>query len=254
MKSAVRGQAEWEASKARPGLGDAVYHAKVTALAEAALADDVPAIQQLGQSVAVQTASANPVGYTDAPGYQTQFGPEVAATAEVEGLLDEGQRFVHMLYTYRSVSRAIPVSLPDDAEAPAQKRERDEKSFNVLRREIKKLRELMDFARRALHVFDKNLRHLCETTSSAGSKMVPDGYYFALTRCIDLLQKLDNLKDTKASLKNDLSRYRRLLKSLQDPAHDVQLNDAKALADEACEHASAAANVEQPDQLLARHR
>ena len=25
--------------------------------------------------------------------------------------------------------------------------------------------------------------------------MVPDGYYFALTRCIDLPQKLDNLKD-----------------------------------------------------------
>ena len=191
--------------------GDEVYHAKVSALAEAVLADDVPAIQALGQAVAVQTASANPVEYTDAPGYQTQFGPEIAAAAEVEQLLDEGQRFVHMLYTYRSVSRAIPVSLPDDTEEPAMKRERDEKSFNVLRREIKKLRELMDFARRALHVFDKNLRHLARTTL-AGSKMVPDGYYFALTRCIDLLQKLDNLKDTKASLKNDLSRYRRLLK------------------------------------------
>ena len=47
--------------------GDEVYHAKVSALAEAVLADDVPAIQALGQAVAVQTASANPVEYTDAP-------------------------------------------------------------------------------------------------------------------------------------------------------------------------------------------
>jgi hypothetical protein len=41
--------------------------------------------------------------------------------------------------------------------------------------------------------------------------VVPEGLYNALIKVVDLLQKLDNLKDMKACLNNDFSRYKRLV-------------------------------------------
>lgn len=38
---------------------------------------------------------------------------------------------------------------------------------------------------------------------------VPDSVFLALVRMVDLLQKLDNLKDMKASLNNDFARFKR---------------------------------------------
>jgi hypothetical protein len=38
---------------------------------------------------------------------------------------------------------------------------------------------------------------------------VPDALFLALVRVIDLVQRLDSLKDAKASLNNDFARYKR---------------------------------------------
>lgn len=38
---------------------------------------------------------------------------------------------------------------------------------------------------------------------------VPDALFLALVRVIDLVQRLDSLKDSKASLNNDFARYKR---------------------------------------------
>ena len=42
-----------------------------------------------------------------------------------------------------------------------------------------------------------------------------DRHYNAITKLMDLLQKLDNLKDIKASLTTDFSRYNRVLQVLR---------------------------------------
>ena len=141
----------------------------------------------------------------------------------------------------------------DASEPPARKHARDAASFRVLRREVKKMRDLNGFQERAITLFDKNLRYL--SSKGARDRLVPDGYYLALIRVVDLLSKvrehcsvvyppsnntgppwrdyrsavgrqckkmcmlcseLDNLKDMKASLSLDFSRYRRLLTSLRD--------------------------------------
>jgi hypothetical protein len=53
--------------------------------------------------------SGNPVAFADHNGFQTEFGHEMDSIARIEQLLEQGQYFVHMLYTFRSVSRAIPM-------------------------------------------------------------------------------------------------------------------------------------------------
>ena len=59
---------------------------------------------------------ANPINYADQKGFDTTFGPEMEAIATLEELLEQGQEFIHILYTFRSVARAVPlVRNQDDA-------------------------------------------------------------------------------------------------------------------------------------------
>jgi hypothetical protein len=41
------------------------------------------------------------------------------------------------------------------------------------------------------------------------AKSVPEAVLLGLVRLVDLLQRLDNLKDIKSSLNNDFSRFKR---------------------------------------------
>lgn len=76
----------------------------------------------------------------------------------------------------------------DASEPPARKHARDAASFRVLRREVKKMRDLNGFQERAITLFDKNLRYL--SSKGARDRLVPDGYYLALIRVVDLLSKV----------------------------------------------------------------
>ena len=73
------------------------------------VSDDVPNIQFTALSIDFEAASlSNPVSYADHVSFRTQFGSEIEQMAKIEAALEQGQYFVHMLYTFRSVSRAIP--------------------------------------------------------------------------------------------------------------------------------------------------
>ena len=47
-------------------------------------------------------SGTNSINYQDHIGLQTDFAPEIKATADVEALLVEGSEHVHMLYTFRN--------------------------------------------------------------------------------------------------------------------------------------------------------
>ncbi|GMH87256.1 hypothetical protein TL16_g10797, partial [Triparma laevis f. inornata] len=66
--------------------------------------------------------------------------------------------------------------------------------------------------------FCANIQHL--VSAEARSKVVPEGLYDALIKVVDLLQKLDNLKDMKSCLNNDFSRYKRAFGSIRSTRED----------------------------------
>ena len=181
--------------------------------------DDVPSIQFPSSSVEVDiTPLQNPVAFADHPAFGAQFSDEMDTIAKIDEILEQGQLFVHMLYTFRSVSRAIPmvnIVVPADAspeeraELTARKSEVNRKIVEILKPEILKLRELMQFVDRAINVFRETIVTL--STPEARQKVVPEGLYTALIRMIDVMLKMDNLKDMKACLNNDFSRYKRAL-------------------------------------------
>jgi hypothetical protein len=74
------------------------------------LTDDVPNIQFAPLSIEYEISPlSNPVAYSDYKSFHTTFGPEIELMSRVDSLLDQGTQFVHMLYCFRSVSKAIPV-------------------------------------------------------------------------------------------------------------------------------------------------
>ena len=55
------------------------------------------------------TSLSNPVSYVDHIGFVTQFGHEMDQISKMDAIEHEGKYFVHMLYSFRSVSNAIPM-------------------------------------------------------------------------------------------------------------------------------------------------
>ena len=89
---------------------DIIVARDVKGLDRLLLDDDVPCIQFSSVSVEIGNPfTDNKVGYVDHIGFQTRFGAETEKIATIDALLEKGQYFVHMLYTFRSVSRAIPM-------------------------------------------------------------------------------------------------------------------------------------------------
>lgn len=90
--------------------GEEIYIPNVRNLENFELEDDVPNIQYTPLSLEFEICSSgNPVGFADHNGFQTEFGHEMDSIARIEALLEQGQYFVHMLYTFRSISKAIPM-------------------------------------------------------------------------------------------------------------------------------------------------
>ena len=186
-------------------------------LSELSLPGNIPNIQFVCQSIDIETRKDEL--YFSAKGeFESCFGQEMEQIHFLESMTVSGQRYVHMLYTFRSVSRAIPmisIVTPADASKEIQesydirREELNKKIIEILRPEILKLKELMVFVRDFVRIFCDFFRFL--TSPEALVKIIPESVYEALIKSIDLIVKLDHLKDQKASVNNDFTRYKRSL-------------------------------------------
>ncbi len=94
----------------------------------------------------------------------------------------------------------------------------NKKIVELLRPVILKLKEFMIFANQSV----AQIRAVIEKLSvSIKNVPVPEGVCYSLICLLDVLVKLDSLKDMKASIKNDFSRYRRALSGQQAAVSNV---------------------------------
>lgn len=187
----------------------------------ALMGDDVPHLQVAPSSITAEIGDdSSQIMYADHKGYFTTFSAEMDFIVKLESMVQRGQDFVHMLYTYRSLSQAIPeisIEVPADVTAEEEekiqtkKHEINRKIMDILRPEIVKLKELMTFVVEAIGMFHGCVLHL--TNKEVNKEQVPEGIHFSLVKLLDVLIKLDYLKDTKGSLQKDFSRYKRVVGS-----------------------------------------
>ena len=142
-------------------------------------------------------------------------------------MIDAGEYFIHTLYTYRSISRALP-QVQADAE---NKAELYRKFFDVLEPEIKKIRDLMAFHNQTV----KSLtRIIIEMVANEKRKEIPsDTMLDYLIRVLDTILKLDALKNMKAAINNDMATVKRAAQFMDKEGLSVeQLNFLDTKSDE----------------------
>ena len=85
---------------------------KVHQMEDEVLLDGVPNIESAPCPIEYKVCSradSNPVHFADATGFETDLSQETQACKEIELLLEHGEYFVHLLYCFRSCSRALPM-------------------------------------------------------------------------------------------------------------------------------------------------
>ena len=90
------------------------------------------------------SAEHNAVGYADRngfEGYALQFADETKGLVELEALSGRGTELASVLYTYRSVAKALPAASGDEA----NKRKMYSASFEVLEPHVNRIKALLFF-------------------------------------------------------------------------------------------------------------
>lgn len=185
------------------------------------LEDNVPNIQCANATLVVELVSPTNT-WADHQGYFTTFGVEIDYIAQIETLTNRGTELISTLYTYRSVSQAIPeismeipkdsvMSPEEEAELAAKRSEINRKVLDVLRPEMKKLKEFIGFTVEATSLFHSCVTHL--TSKEQHDELIPEGIYLSMVKLADVMLILDTLKDIKSCFKNDFSRYKRVVGS-----------------------------------------
>lgn len=169
----------------------------------------------------------NAVNYLDRQafeGYALQFADETKGIVELEAVDQWASELASMLYTYRSIARALPTVTGDEA----QRRAMYSAWFEVLHPAISRVKALISFKERACAKWTSNLALLIraeakQRNAAKGETPIPcEALYFQLLWTLDMLAVLDALKDTKACLNNDFSAYKRAFQNCCGDVPDAE--------------------------------
>ncbi|OXB80411.1 UNVERIFIED_CONTAM: hypothetical protein H355_003467, partial [Colinus virginianus] len=140
-------------------------------------------------------------------------------------MLEEGQDYAVMLYTWRSCSRAIPQVKCNEQ---PNRVEIYEKTVEVLEPEVTKLMNFMYFQRNAIERFCGEVRRLCH--AERRKDFVSEAYLITLGKFINMFAVLDELKNMKCSVKNDHSAYKRAAQFLRKMADPQSIQESQNLS------------------------
>lgn len=153
----------------------------------------------------------NSLLYADRQGFEgfaVQYSQETKGMADLEQADLRGSELISMLYTYRSIARALPTVSGSEEHKKAMY----SASFEVLHPYISRIKQLMYFKDDLVGKFCANLELLVRVEAKKKSEpgTIPcEGLMTQLLRALDMLVVMDSIKDTKACLNNDFATYKR---------------------------------------------
>ncbi|PRP73456.1 component of SCAR regulatory complex, partial [Planoprotostelium fungivorum] len=169
--------------------------------------DDQPNIE--GPLVSVLYDSSASLDFADRGAFESRWTEELAHISALKEEIKKGDHFINMLYTYRSISKALKVKAGEES----NRNETYDAMFEVLEPEIKKLKEFMYFQRDSVKFFCKHVHTLGQLVRPDKKKEVETFpsqlYLWYMIQLVDRFALLDDLKNMKACLNNDFSFYKR---------------------------------------------
>ncbi|GBG76997.1 hypothetical protein CBR_g23328 [Chara braunii] len=143
-------------------------------------------------------------GYADVATCRLDLEEDIEGINQMEDLLVEGREMLSVLYAYRSCVKALP-----QLEKPQKEilGELYRETYHVLDTEIGRLRDLQRFQKDvAERVCTDMERFLCPEKKINGPTVA---HTWGWLKILDLLLVLDHLKNSKASIPNDFTWYKR---------------------------------------------
>lgn len=169
------------------------------------LTDEQPFIEAFPASV---TYTVNlDTNFEDREAFVTGFSKyleEATVQSDMNLLLEEGETFAVMLYTWRCISKAIP-SVKDDNDP--KRMEIYEKTVQVMEMEINKLKAFYHFKIKANSRFCEEIKKLAHPQRI--KDFISETHLVTLGKLINMFAVLDALKDMKAAIPNDFTHYKR---------------------------------------------
>ena len=145
---------------------------------------------------------------------------------ELNHYLSQGQYYIKMLYSYRGTSNTVPLKVPKEDENNADRQnEYRQALFLLLRTETMKISDLMKFCEKSMTLFKKILDDV--NIYQENYTTYPEEILLAIVHFVDMIVKIDALKDLKTCLKNDFALYKRTFYLIKD-----QLKEAAELSNE----------------------
>uniref|UniRef100_A0A8C0Y3I3 Cytoplasmic FMR1-interacting protein n=1 Tax=Cyprinus carpio carpio TaxID=630221 RepID=A0A8C0Y3I3_CYPCA len=198
----------------------------VDLLEELPLPDQQPCIEPLPSSLIYQPNFNT--NFEDRNAFVTgiaRYIEQATVHSSMNEMLEEGQEYAVMLYTWRSCSRAIPQVKCNEQ---PNRVEIYEKTVEVLEPEVTKLMNLMYFQRTAIDRFCGEVRRLCH--AERRKDFVSEAYLLTLGKFINMFAVLDELKNMKCSVKNDHSAYKRAAQFLRKMSEPSSIQESQNLS------------------------
>ncbi|VDM07312.1 unnamed protein product [Wuchereria bancrofti] len=155
----------------------------------------------------------------------SKYIEEATRHAEFNDMLSEGFEHAAHLYTWRCCSRAVPMAKSNDQ---PNRVEINEKVVEVLNPEVEKLHRFMHFTNKAIARFCDEMKRLCHPEKR--KDFVSEAYLLTLGKTLNMFAVLDELKNMKASIKNDFSTFRRSAQFLQVMSDTKTLHEMQNLS------------------------
>eukprot|EP00911_Craspedida_sp_UC1_P002217 UC1_evm1s1691 len=168
------------------------------------LKDDTPSTEAVG--VTLNYVSNFDTNFEDRAGFIggiAKYVEEAQSIGKLNNILDEGFKYAAMIYTWRSMARAIPQASGDDE---AFQRALHTKTVEILGPEIAKLRAFFLFQKRAIERFGEEVRTLSNPKRQA--TFISQTQKVTLGKMIDMFAVLDSLKNM-SPLNTDYAMYSR---------------------------------------------
>eukprot|EP01119_Soliformovum_irregulare_P019520 TRINITY_DN6199_c0_g1_i4.p1 TRINITY_DN6199_c0_g1~~TRINITY_DN6199_c0_g1_i4.p1 ORF type:complete len:1378 (-),score=485.69 TRINITY_DN6199_c0_g1_i4:58-4191(-) len=169
------------------------------------LENDQPNIE--APSPAVMYESTVDFNFADRNAFDSRWVDETQGISQLKEITKQGETYINLLYTYRSLSKALPqVKTSDDP----NKNDIYEGMFDILEPEIKKLKSFMYFHKEAIKQFCEHVKKIAALLGDKKKGDQPsEAYMNCLIDLMDTFALLDAIKNIKACLPNDFAFYKR---------------------------------------------
>lgn len=134
----------------------------------------------------------------------SRYMEEAGIHQQMNEVLEDGEKYASMLYTWRCLSRAVPTAKSDEQ---ANRSEMYQCTLDVMRPHIQKLKDFMYFHEKAITSFCAEVKRLCHPERR--KDFVSETHLLAMGKIINMFAVLGSLKNMKACLNNDFAFYKR---------------------------------------------